>query len=90
MLKLMNNFKRNVKISGHDILLEIKNGKLFISGKLFFSDLLIKKQGKTIHYFDKYGELDSQENTKITDFVQTLFRDKLLKFRGDCVVQNLQ
>lgn len=90
MLKLVNNFRKNIKVSGHDILLETKNGKLFIAGKLFFSDLRIKTEGRIIHYFDKEGELDSQINTKITDFVQTLFRDKLLKFRGDNVVQNLQ
>jgi hypothetical protein len=88
MLKILKSLKDSVKISGKQVVFEVKNGELIVSGKKVLADLKIKTEGKIFHYFDNDGELFAQEGTSLRDFVQTLFRDKLLKFQGNKVVQN--
>ena len=88
MLQLLNKISSTVVISGKQVVYEVKNGELLVSGKKVLADLKIKTEGKILHYFDNEGELSAQEGRSIKDFVQTLFSDHILKFRGNKVVQN--
>lgn len=79
------NMSDHVKIQGQLVLYQVINGKLYVAGKQVYDNLLITIQK---NYIDHDGNIPELSNISVKKFVNSLFKDKVLKFHGNNVVNN--
>lgn len=65
----------------------VEENILYVNGINFFPDIILKLTEKRIQFFDKFGnKIDSLSLNSIEEYIQKIFTDRLLKFKGNRIV----
>jgi hypothetical protein len=65
---------------------DIRENRVYVNGKIFFSGIKVVVNGNKIRFFDEFGEINNFNNS-IEKFIQQIFSDKYYKFKGNKFVR---